>query len=465
VPQVSILVPSYNHEKYAAATIESVLAQSFTDFELIINDDASTDGTFAELEKYKDPRILLMRNDRNLGPCATSEVCWQKSRGELVTWLATDDIYEPNALHKLVGFLNDGQELDGAFGLARFIDDDGKLTGQSWTAEGVNLNRFELLRSLFYGQNPFCAAASMVRRSIVERVGYRKAHLVQLSDLEHWARMLFVGELKIFPEPIVRYRQRANDGNLSAPTEVVSARSQFEHFELLALFVEKISSIEILKSIFPNVSSLGFPIEAELIPFLLAQLALESDCYGARLFAVHTLFSLMADPAKRELLERKCNFTNPDLFKLEAAQIRFLAGEPVDLILLKEKLRVQEEKSNEEMTRNAQLSKANNKLSNKIDGLRNELNSNKIHAQEQARAIEELQSAKNRLRVEHAKVCEELAETRATSVEQAAQIRDWKDSNEELSKIVNQQAKQLNRRSAQIAIKLASFGNVFRRKL
>jgi cellulose synthase/poly-beta-1,6-N-acetylglucosamine synthase-like glycosyltransferase len=73
MPQVSILVPTYNHEKYAAAAIESVLAKSFTDFELIINDDASTDGTFAELKKFEDPSILLMRNDRNRGPCETSE--------------------------------------------------------------------------------------------------------------------------------------------------------------------------------------------------------------------------------------------------------------------------------------------------------------------------------------------------------------------------------------------------------
>ncbi len=462
MPQVSILVPAYNHEKYAAAAIESVLAQSFTDFELIINDDASTDGTFAELKKFEDPRILLMRNDRNRGPCETSERCWQKCRGEFITWFATDDIYEPRAIEKLIGYFDGNQRLDGVFGLARFIDDDGKMTGQNWTAEGVNLNRFELLRSLFYGQNPFCAPASMVRRSIIERVGFRKSHLVQLSDLEHWARMLFVGQLKIFPELIVRYRLRANNGNLSAPTVAVSARSQFELFELLSLFVEKIDSIELLISIFPDVSSLGFPIEVDLIPFLLAQLALERDYYGTRLFAMHTLFCLMADPAKRELLERKCNFTSSDLFKLEAAQVDFLAGESTNLVLLREKLRVQEEKANEEMVKNA---RSNQKLSSRIDELENELDSNKRHAQEQARIIEELQAGKSRLRVEHSKVCEELAETKATSLEQAVQIRDWKASNAELSNIVNQQAKQLNRRSARLAIKLASFGNLFRRKL
>jgi glycosyltransferase involved in cell wall biosynthesis len=461
MPKVSILVPAYNHEQFAAATIESVLNQTFTDFELLVNDDASTDGTFAELSKFKDSRIVLSRNDRNRGVCATSEICWLKSRGEFICWLATDDIYEPQALEVLINHLNEDKALDGAFGTARFIDESGKLTGENWTDEGVGLNRFDLLRNLFYGRNLFCATASMVRRTMIDRVGYRNVNLLQLGDLEHWIRMLFEGQLKIFSEPIVRYRQRADNKNLSAPRSATAfARSEFELFQILILFLKQITSTEILLKLFPEVSSLDIPIKTELIPFILAKLALERRTYGSRLFATHVLFDMMSDPDIRKLLERECNFTTSDLFKYETENIGFLSDDSTDVALVEEKLRLQEETSNRKIETFRQKEKTSNRvieeLSLQNDRLRNKLNAVRTHADAQENTIEELRNSKTRLREEFNTISRKTQTLERILDEHQAQIRDWKISNEDLASIINQQSGQLSRRSVSLVLKLVS---------
>jgi glycosyltransferase involved in cell wall biosynthesis len=327
--RVSVLSSTYNHEKYVVEAIDSVLQQSFGDFELIICDDASTDQTVDRIKSIKDSRLRLIINDENIGNTATSARCWAQCSGEYIAWLPTDDVYEPHMLKTLVDFLDSHAECEGVFGLADYIDEEGQSTGQTWTAGGVGLDRYQLLHSLFYPENFFCAPAAMIRKSFLERVGYFPPQLMQLNDMEHWVRLLFHGELKIINEKIVKYRIRDNFANVSAPKPEVSYRLAFELFEILFLFSENITTFDLLEKIFPEVRERKFDRDDRLTQYYLAQLALEFGHPSWHLFGLHLIYHLLSNAEEARYIKQKCNFSYVDLFRLEAEK------HPIDVLLPK----------------------------------------------------------------------------------------------------------------------------------
>ncbi|ECB9992287.1 glycosyltransferase family 2 protein, partial [Campylobacter jejuni] len=96
--KISILTPCFNHEKYVSYFLQSVLEQSFSDFELIIVDDCSSDNSTKEIQKFKDPKIKLIKHEFNKGINATLNTAFENSNGEYIVFCASDDILEKNAL-------------------------------------------------------------------------------------------------------------------------------------------------------------------------------------------------------------------------------------------------------------------------------------------------------------------------------------------------------------------------------
>lgn len=112
-PRVSIGLPVYNGENYLREAIESVLAQTFKDFELIISDNASTDRTENICREYaaKDPRVRYYRNEKNLGSAKNFNLAFKLSSGEYFKWLAHDDTLEPQFLERCVELLDRDQSI------------------------------------------------------------------------------------------------------------------------------------------------------------------------------------------------------------------------------------------------------------------------------------------------------------------------------------------------------------------
>src|SRR3989442_1702979 len=94
-PRVTVIMPSYNHERFVAAAIQSVLNQSFTDWELVITDDGSHDGTVATARRFTDPRIRLFVFPKNRGACDAANHCLANARGEFIAMLSSDDEFVP----------------------------------------------------------------------------------------------------------------------------------------------------------------------------------------------------------------------------------------------------------------------------------------------------------------------------------------------------------------------------------
>lgn len=130
-PTISIVLPTYNGSRYIAQSIESCLAQTFTDFELIIVNDCSTDNTLSIIESYaaKDPRIKVLTNAHNKKLPLSLNTGFAAAKGRYFTWTSDDNYYAPDALEKMQAVLEKNSDIDLVYSDYYLIDDDNKVTG------------------------------------------------------------------------------------------------------------------------------------------------------------------------------------------------------------------------------------------------------------------------------------------------------------------------------------------------
>lgn len=129
LPSVSLALPVYNGEKFVADAIRSILAQDYKNFELIITDNASTDGTEKICRDFaaSDQRVRYVRNERNLGAGPNYNLGFELSRGKYFKWCACDDRISENFLSACVAALEENQDAVLAYGTTQTIDQDGRL--------------------------------------------------------------------------------------------------------------------------------------------------------------------------------------------------------------------------------------------------------------------------------------------------------------------------------------------------
>ena len=129
VPRLTIGLPVYNSERYVAESIASLLGQSYTDFELIISDNASTDDTPGICERHakEDSRIRYYRQPTNIGLAPNHNFCAEQARGELFKWAAGDDLYHRDLVLRCVEVLDERPEVVLAHSYTAMIDDDSKI--------------------------------------------------------------------------------------------------------------------------------------------------------------------------------------------------------------------------------------------------------------------------------------------------------------------------------------------------
>lgn len=204
-PLVSVLMPVYNAERYVAQAVESILNQTFQDFELIIIDDGSTDRSLEVLQRYaaQDQRIHLTHSE-NCGIAKTTNKMLSQAAGEFVALMDNDDIAFPDRLAQQVDLLKSQPNVVGVSGAVQFIDEQGRLL---LTESPVPQDDQEIQSLLLSGYaNNFPHPCAMLRRAaLVEIGGYNEA-LVVAADLDMMLRIGEVGKLMNLKQPILQYR-------------------------------------------------------------------------------------------------------------------------------------------------------------------------------------------------------------------------------------------------------------------
>lgn len=210
-PIVSICIPSYNSEEFIAKTLESVLNQSLTDFEVVIVDDQSTDGTVSIIRRFTDSRIKLIQNEQNLGLAGNWNKVLSCARGDYVKLLGDDDILYPECLSRQAAAL--GSSANSGAVLA--ICNRNVINARN---EVVMRRRFPFRPGLVNGRKLIrkCVrwglnligepVVGLFRRRVLNETAMCDASNPYYIDLALWAELLKRGDAYIDPEYLAEFR-------------------------------------------------------------------------------------------------------------------------------------------------------------------------------------------------------------------------------------------------------------------
>ncbi len=202
-PKVTVFIPVHNRERYICVAVNSILAQTFEDFELVVVDDGSTDRTVAVLESYSDPRLRVARNPRNLGIPATRNHGLELARGEYIALLDSDDHAYPERLAHQVRFLDANPKITQVGTWCSFMDSDGnmldKVRRQPLQSDDIHAHL------LFHC--PVINRTVMARTETLRSIGY-DTEFPRCQDYDMHCRLVTAGHsLANLPEILVCGRE------------------------------------------------------------------------------------------------------------------------------------------------------------------------------------------------------------------------------------------------------------------
>ncbi len=203
MPSVSIVIPTYNGSRYILQTIESVLQQTYRDYEIIVVDDGSNEDIKSLLKPFAD-KISYIRIE-NSGPAAARNKGIQVSKGEFLALLDHDDIWKPGNLQEKVDFLQRNPGSAMVYSYPELMDSEGNALHQEYPSVFPNGSVFEdlLLRNWIT-----TFSCTLIRRSIFNRVGLldERREIMSCDDYDMWLRIADVSSIVFSPDRQVRYR-------------------------------------------------------------------------------------------------------------------------------------------------------------------------------------------------------------------------------------------------------------------
>jgi glycosyltransferase involved in cell wall biosynthesis len=213
MPKVTVVIPNFNHAGFLEARFNSVLNQTYQDFEVIYLDDGSTDESARVFTKFAgDPRVLSAKNDSNSGlPFKQWNKGARLGHGEYV-WIAeSDDYAESTFLSKLISVLDSNPHVGLVYCKSFVIGEHGTSeewpAGTRWERDFVDDGRDECKNYLLLANTIPNASAVLFRRSIFERVGYADESMAFCGDWLLWARMLLISDVAFVSETLNYYRR------------------------------------------------------------------------------------------------------------------------------------------------------------------------------------------------------------------------------------------------------------------
>ena len=263
VPCVSVLMAVYNGELYLAAAIESILKQTFTNFEFIIVDDGSTDRTASILAEYAclDSRICVITQSVNAGLTPSLNLALAKSRGIFIARQDADDLSDPHRLARQVAYLQANNQV-GLVGTAAYLIDENSEVLRLFVVP----TRSNVIRWSMHLNNVLIHTSVLARRAIIEAVGAYDANQLHIEDYDLWWRISSWAELANLPEPLVMYRLQPDS---------ISHRYKS---------VQKQMTIQLMKAVISNL--FGRPISDEDVMLLYQAVWREQFCHPGEIIRV-----------------------------------------------------------------------------------------------------------------------------------------------------------------------------------
>jgi len=321
MPKISIILTSYNHAKYIREAIDSVLNQTFTDFELIILDDASSDDSWKVINQYSDLRINAIRSERQ-GELQhmTNNAIAEVAMGEYIAIHHSDDVWDPGKLEKQVSVLEEHYEIGAVFTNVLAINEYGtplvdKEHFYFTIFSQTNRSRHEWLRLFIIRGNVLCHPSVLIRKECYRECGFYRNYLPQVGDFDMWIRVCLKYEIYVLPDQLVQFRVLNNEANASGTRPETKIRRTYEFYKLLPNY-RQISNFDDLVRIFPEAEKYYRNNETDM-DFALAMAILELRSFQfTQLFAQDILFEIISDTRRAENIKRLYKFDNKNFIEL-----------------------------------------------------------------------------------------------------------------------------------------------------
>ena len=206
MPKISIIIPTYNRARYVCEAVDSVFAQTYKDYEIIIIDDGSTDNTRETLKKYGD-RIQYIYQ-KNMGPPAAMNTGVRRAKGEYYVILGDDDALMPDMLERQVEVMDRNPDVAFVCGGVHFMDG----SGQIYKTSRDGRHREKTFKSLLF-DNFVWHLTAVVRRKVSEEMGHFDENLATTHDHDLWIRMAIKYRFEYTDAPLAKFRR--HPGNYS----------------------------------------------------------------------------------------------------------------------------------------------------------------------------------------------------------------------------------------------------------
>ncbi|MCH5342449.1 MAG: glycosyltransferase [Acetatifactor sp.] len=269
---VSIVLPTYNGEKYIRESIQSIINQTYTEWELIVIDDCSLDSTNSIVAEYveKDKRIKLFKNEQNLRLPASLNAGFLKASGDYLTWTSDDNLYKPEALEKMLDALQRDANCGLVFSRMENIDGEGMLKGLSCVPRNV--------RELYY--HNIVGASFMYTRKVYEQIGDYDTGKFLMEDYDYWLRIARSFEIEYLPEVLYQYRQHECSLTETRNRQVLEGKVKLLEEELTLAEFEN----DILRMIYKELAEALFSLDqyAEMKEYLLKMRSISKDMSDVR---------------------------------------------------------------------------------------------------------------------------------------------------------------------------------------
>lgn len=318
MPKVSVVMPCYNHAEYVGQAINSVLSQTYTDFEFLILDNGSTDNSYDIIRRFNDSRIRVFRLPQN-DIIAAVKILLDNAMGEYIAMMYSDDMWENEKLQKQMDVLENGNNVLLCATWAVYVNDNMEVIEENNIFKKKNRSRIEWIKYLLENGNCLSMCSVVARSDIFRKYLMNQSGYWQLPDYNAWLLALQETNIYMIEEILVKLRIHGGEKNqnISYPSTVNAIRTLTEQMNILLQTIERIKDEDFLemyrdKLIYPEAST-HLEVLCEKF-FILLDFA-KKNIYAQDnvLYFYYKYFSYEEDGISMgEVLEEKYHYTQID---------------------------------------------------------------------------------------------------------------------------------------------------------
>ncbi len=341
-PLVSVFIPYYNDKDFLKESIESVLNQTYKNFELVLLNHASTDGSRDIAHLYNDVRIKHIDTPYNLGYGGSGLLLKEflkVAKGKYVKLFCADDVMIQDGLENLVNYMEQDSNVDFVFGNVEYIDKKGKALEDNWFKSrkffDINDKEIECIRKLSELKGVLPYVGSIIKREILFNITINTT-FVMMFDMSLWLELL-CAEYKIGLLDKIIGKYRIHSKQLSSTDNYLES-SYLTTFEVSSFWhiFQKIQDIETAKKVFCDSKYVDMLKEKEDIPFFVAQALLKNSNFFITTYSYLT--DLLNNDESRIYLQKTFNYGVKELRRDSMSKYTFKRklGEKKNKIYMKQ---------------------------------------------------------------------------------------------------------------------------------